>query len=233
MMTILIIVILLIALAIWMRRFSKKSQALMDRVKRYAVQHGKLPADEVEQMFMHDGFIQWFSKSMKKEGNQKLNDDTVVEIYGKKLIEYYYEQYNPHLAKHNKIPDPFSQRGQSEVSTVQMNSSSIAPFGTEQPFISNPTEKLSDPFPQEGKQYYQDIDINAERELLLIVLHRIGTPRFAKEEAIKQLTTFALEYSDLQSAQYLGDFYQTGKYVDQDSEKAKSFYEWVEKLKQK
>lgn len=37
MMTILIIVILLIALAIWMRRFSKKSQALMDRVKRYAV----------------------------------------------------------------------------------------------------------------------------------------------------------------------------------------------------
>ncbi|OTG93114.1 hypothetical protein [Acinetobacter sp. ANC 3832] len=127
-------------------------------------------------MFMHDGFIQWFSKSMKKEGNQKFNDDTVVEIYGKKLMEYYYEQYNPHLAKHNKIPDPFSQRGQSEVSTVQMNSSSIAPFGTQQPFISNPIEKLPDPFPQEEKQYYQDIDVNAERELLLILLHHIGTP---------------------------------------------------------
>lgn len=60
MMTILIIVILLIALAIWMRRFSKKSQALMDRVKRYAVQHGKLPADEVEQclcmMDSYNGF---------------------------------------------------------------------------------------------------------------------------------------------------------------------------------
>lgn len=42
MMTILIMVILLIALAIWMRRFSKKSQALMDRVKRYAVQQHHL-----------------------------------------------------------------------------------------------------------------------------------------------------------------------------------------------
>ncbi len=89
----LFMIIFVVVFVLWIRKFLKNSNTLIDSVKRYVMQQAHLSEAEVDDLFKQPDFLQWLSKNMADEQSKQLNDQNAVAIYGQKIIRYYHDVY--------------------------------------------------------------------------------------------------------------------------------------------
>ncbi len=89
----LFMIIFVVVFVLWIRKFLKNSNTLIDSVKRYVMQQAHLSEAEVDDLFKQPDFLQWLSQNMADEQSKQLNDQNAVAIYGQKIIRYYHDVY--------------------------------------------------------------------------------------------------------------------------------------------
>ena len=89
----LFMIIFVVVFVLWIRKFLKNSNTLIESVKRYVMQQAHLSEAEVDDLFKQPDFLQWLSKNMADEQSKQLNDQNAVAIYGQKIIRYYHDVY--------------------------------------------------------------------------------------------------------------------------------------------
>ncbi|OTG83841.1 SEL1-like repeat protein [Acinetobacter sp. ANC 4648] len=203
-----IIVVVLSVFLFWLSRTLKKSSAMLNQGLEYAVQHGRIPKEELENLLNTGDFIHWAQEQVSHRAPDEITRVGQAQIFGQLLLEYYHLK-NPEFLNQEK--DRRSALSPISVQSLDKNGRVMKILPELE--VYNHTQLLN------------FFDVEAERDRILIILHRASTALSDKERVIDELEVLALKYADMKSAEFLGDFYNMGKYVKKDTEVAQLFYE--------